>query len=78
MYFPLVYDEYSLLPPLVLFRVRFFTKIRDLTKKIRIIWIFRREKKWYIRNRIIFKHEPTISMVSRPKKRQLDWLSIQP
>ena len=33
MYFPLVYDEYSSLPPLVLFRVRFFTKIRDLTKK---------------------------------------------
>ena len=45
MYFPLVYDEYSSLPPLLLFRVRFFTKIRDLTKKIRIIRIFRREKK---------------------------------
>ena len=33
MYFPLVYDEYSVLPPLVLLRVRFFTKIRDHIKK---------------------------------------------
>ena len=78
MYFPLVYDEYSSLPPLILLRVRFFIKMRDQLKRIRTIRIFRREKKWYIRNRIIFKHEPTISMVFRPKKRQLDCLSIQP
>ena len=45
MYFPLVYDEYSSLPPLVLLRVRFFTKNRDHIKKIRIITIFRRGKK---------------------------------
>ena len=48
MYFPLVYDEYSLssLPPLVLLRVHFFTKIRSQIKKIRIIIrIFRRGRK---------------------------------
>ena len=45
MYFPLVYDEYSSLPPLVLLRVRLFAKKRGHIKKIRIITIFRRGRK---------------------------------
>ena len=45
MYFPLVYDEYSSLPPLVLLRVRFFAKIRDQIKKKSALLGFLDEKK---------------------------------
>ena len=78
MYFPLVYDEYSSLPPLVLLRVRFFTNNRDHIKKSRLLGFLDEERNDIYEIGLSSNKSPCpISVVSRPKNRQLNCLSIQ-